>query len=75
MKKTIAAHFDGTHIVPDERVDIPVGRRLRLRIEFEQDKTSSHADLSRFIGAIDDPNVPSDLSVQHDHYLYGTPKR
>jgi hypothetical protein len=25
--------------------------------------------------ASDLPDAPSDLSAQHDHYLYGTPKR
>jgi hypothetical protein len=24
---------------------------------------------------IDDPSLPTDLAHQHDHYLYGTPKR
>ena len=26
-------------------------------------------------GVIDDPELPTDLSVNLDHYLYGTPKR
>lgn len=24
---------------------------------------------------VDAPDLPSDLALQHDHYLYGTPKR
>jgi hypothetical protein len=23
----------------------------------------------------DNPDLPADLAAQHDHYLYGTPKR
>ena len=26
-------------------------------------------------GTIDDPDLPTDLSINLDHYLYGTPKR
>jgi hypothetical protein len=34
---------------------------------------SRFAELLRFAG--DHPDAPPDLSVQHDVYLYGTPKR
>lgn len=27
----------------------------------------------RFVGIVDD--LPADISINHDHYLYGTPKR
>lgn len=30
--------------------------------------------LLRFAGKINDPSLPSDLSTNHDHYLYGVPK-
>ena len=33
MTETIAAHFDGNVIVPDEPVQLPVGQPLRLRFE------------------------------------------
>lgn len=35
MRRTINAHFDGKVIVPEKPVKLPVGKRLRLRIEFE----------------------------------------
>jgi hypothetical protein len=27
------------------------------------------------VGILDDPDVPTDASINHDHYLYGAPKR
>ncbi len=33
MKQPIAAHFDGKVIVPDEPVQLPVGKPLRIRVE------------------------------------------
>jgi hypothetical protein len=33
MNKTITGHFDGKVIVPDKPVKLPVGKRLRIKIE------------------------------------------
>ena len=35
MTQTIAAHFDGKVIVPDEPVQLPVGQPLRVHLELE----------------------------------------
>lgn len=72
MEQTILAHFDGKVIVPDEPLDLPAGERLQVRIESASRKRSPFADLLKF--GVDLPDAPSDLSEQHDHYLYGTPK-
>lgn len=29
----------------------------------------------KIVGIVDDPNAPTDGSVNHDYYLYGAPKR
>lgn len=31
--------------------------------------------LAELIGLVNDPDGPSDQAVNHDHYLYGAPKR
>jgi len=72
MSQSIAAHFDGQVIVPDEPVQLPVGQPLRIHIEVSE-AAPQFADLLRF--ASDLPDAPADLAAQHDHYLYGTPKR
>ncbi len=73
MTQTITAHFDGKVIVPDEDVQLPVGQPLRVRLELADVPAPPFADLLRF--AADLPDAPSDLAAQHDHYLYGSPKR
>jgi hypothetical protein len=69
MTRTIAAHFDGKVIVPDEPVQLPVGQPLRLHLELTE-TPPRFADFLRF--AADLPDAPSDLAAQHDHYLYGS---
>ena len=73
------AHFDGKVIVPEHPVDLPVDRPFVVHVE-----TPGRADSERGSGpsglqwlaenAVED-ELPSDLSAQHDHYLYGTAKR
>jgi hypothetical protein len=71
--QTISAHFDGKVIVPDEPVELPTGQRLRVHLEPNESSDAPFADLLQF--EADLPDAPSDLAAQHDHYLYGTPKR
>jgi hypothetical protein len=73
MTQTIAAHFDGKVIVPDELVQLPVGQPLRIRLELADSPSPRFADLLDF--AADLPDAPPDLAAQHDHYLYGSPPR
>ena len=75
-----SAHFDGKVIVPEHAVDLPRDRPFVVHVE-----TSGSADLAgekppvhalQWLAenAVDD-DLPNDLAAQHDHYLYGTPKR
>jgi hypothetical protein len=73
MTRLINAHFDGKTIIPDEVVDLPVGQPLQVRIEFLEDPKPRFAGLLHF--GVDAPGSPGDLGEQHDHYLYGHPKR
>jgi hypothetical protein len=73
VSTSFSAHFDGRVIVPDEPISLPIGQKLQLRVETVPDQPSQFADLTKF--SADVPNSPGDLSAQHDHYLYGTPKQ
>jgi len=73
MEQTIAAHFDGKVIIPDEPVQLPIGQRLHVRVELAEDGPARFADLLRFTAELE--GAPTDLAAQHDHYLYGSPKR
>jgi hypothetical protein len=73
MTRTLTAHFDGKVIVPDEPVQLPVGQRLQVHIELAETPSARYADLLGFAAGL--PDAPPDLAAQHDHYLYGNPKR
>ncbi|MFN8557153.1 MAG: hypothetical protein U0531_07300 [Dehalococcoidia bacterium] len=73
MKRTVNVVFDGEALHPEEPLDLEPDRRYQVTIEetsagdevYPLQKCLQH---SRALGV-------SDLTEQHDHYLYGTPKR
>ena len=74
----IKGHFDGKVFVPDEPVDLPRGQAVVLHVQRAPTAADEKAGgrslleaLSPHIGSID---MPADWSLEHDHYLYGTPK-
>jgi len=69
---------DGT-VVFDQPVPLAEGTLVRVEpvkdvaaAEKSEPKTLLEI-MGDFVGAIDD--LPSDFAEQHDHYLYGTPKK
>jgi hypothetical protein len=79
---TLKAHFDGKVLVPDEPVNLPINRALKVQVEpMEQSATPAidEKPLSKLLKAIEampsNPDWPKDGAAQHDHYLYGLPKR
>jgi hypothetical protein len=82
MSTIISAHFDGQHFVPDEPV-VGLAPGDRVEVVPAAAAPSTHAppeagkSALRWLAEnpIDDDALPADLSYQHDHYLYGTPKK
>jgi hypothetical protein len=77
MERVIEAIWDGEALRPTRPVDLERDQRYRLVI----DEVPSEGEISTRPGMFDDiaalatPFGISDLAEQHDHYLYGTPKR
>jgi hypothetical protein len=73
----VKAHFDGKVIVPDEPVNLPKGQAVVIHIELKPAKRKKKLSALDWIVAnrIKDDNLPTDLSYNLDHYLYGTPKQ
>jgi len=76
----IKSHFDGKVFIPDEPVDLPSNQSVILHVQ-PTDTPHSTKDqpegdffniMQSLIGSIE---APQDWSAEHDHYLYGTPKR
>lgn len=82
---TITATFDGRAFVPDGPiVELVSGQRVQLTFEVPLRPAAPRPpgqlegeSFVEFIDriAVDDPDTPTDLAAQHDHYLYRTPKR
>ncbi|MFQ5730526.1 MAG: hypothetical protein ACE5KM_01095 [Planctomycetaceae bacterium] len=82
---TIKARFDGSVFVPEEPVDLPLGN-YKMDVEAESPNEpvaeKSEGEIRPAAGLVEllskypaDPDWPHDGAEQHDHYLYGTPKR
>jgi hypothetical protein len=78
----VKAHFDGKVLVPDEPVKLPVNCALELHIQQVEPPSASSSNgkpLLRMLKVLEElpanADWPADGSAQHDHYLYGLPKR
>ena len=78
----IKGHFDGKVFVPEEPVDLPRGQAVVMHVvptpAAEQADAAVNGDgdawsvLQKLSGSVE---APADWSAEHDHYLYGTPKK
>jgi hypothetical protein len=48
--------------------------RAALERYLGQEPVGDEDPLERLIGLVDDPEGPTDVAANHDHYLYGAPK-
>ena len=75
---TLRAHFDGKVLVPDEPVNLPVNCALEVQVRPVRKVVAVTKPLERLLAlARQFPanGGPRDGAAQHDHYLYGLPKR
>ena len=79
---SFTGHIHNGEVVLDEPAALPDG--TAVRVEPVLSETPSAAPdpplsfLERYksvIGLIDDPDLPTDGALNHDHYLYGLPKK
>jgi hypothetical protein len=74
----LRAHFDGKVLVPTGPVDLPIGQELEVQVtpvqgNGEPTLLNRLAELGESLPA--NPDVPTNGAAQHDHYLYGLPKK
>jgi hypothetical protein len=71
---SLEGHVENGHIVLDTPAELPEGTKVRVEIVTEA--ADSPTLLDRLRGVVGKAkHLPPDASYQHDHYLYGTPKR
>ena len=78
----LTAHFDGKVLIPDEPVSLPVDCALEVRVQPLKKRVPHSAEdrpLMKLLRSLeelpDNPDWPADGAAQHDHYLYGLPKK
>lgn len=76
----IKGHFDGKVFVPDEPVELPRGQAVILHVQTTPEPAPEPADGQHVLdwivqNLVTKTGMPADGSYQHDHYIYGSPKR
>ena len=75
MSQTIIVTYDGGVLRPETPLDLEPAKRYvatLVPIDDAAAPTSAWDVLDALRGAVE---APTDWAAQHDHYLYGTPKR
>ncbi len=77
--KTVQAIYQNGVFRPSDPVDLPENSQVQLTIESKPSSAEGQNTLAELADIAlqfpDNPDLPTDLAAQHDHYLYGTPKR
>ena len=63
---------DGT-VVLDTKAVIPNGTRVQVIVSDDNGSAPSLLALLEIAGTVND--LPSDMALNHDHYLHGRPKK
>ena len=66
-------HVKSGQIVLDEPVELEEGTAVQVELLTEQPRKTLAERFKNIIGKA--KGLPDDLAENHDHYLYGTPKR
>jgi hypothetical protein len=69
----LKGHFDGKVVVLDEPANLREGQQVTVQVVDQTTTTETAWDLLE--AAAGSISAPADWSTEHDHYLYGTPKR
>ena len=69
---TIQGTVQNGTIILDNGIPVPDGTRVQVIVP-EEDGTPTLLGLLELAGTVND--LPSDMSINHDHYLHGHPKK
>lgn len=73
MTVNFKGRYDGKNIVLKDPLPVPMDEDLDFSVDIASSDSPKFADLLSF--GVDSQESPTDLAEQHDHYLYGHPKR
>lgn len=75
MTKILTVIFDGSVFRPSGPVDLEAGKKYTITVRAVNDYHEVEKDPAYDIAALAVTTHISDLSTEHDHYLYGLQKK
>ena len=75
MAKTFEAVFDGKVFHPDGRIKLTPNKHYILVVREKDEKAASLNAWDILDGLTGTIEAPEDWAVEHDHYLYGVPRK
>ena len=80
MATVIKAIYEDGVFKPEEPVSLEEKTHVEVLIPAplppaDDDDPTGWKAIDSLIGISDDPGMPTDIAVNHDHYLYGAPKK
>jgi predicted DNA-binding antitoxin AbrB/MazE fold protein len=75
MIKTMKVVFDGSVFRPSETVHLEAGKKYTITVKSLPEDPDVEQDPAFDISALAVATGIPDLATEHDHYLYGLPKR
>ncbi len=75
MSQSVVVVYDGTVLRPETPLELETDRRYMVTLtplEHATGQESAWDILDALAGTVD---APEDWATEHDHYLYGAPKR
>jgi hypothetical protein len=76
MTMTLRGHIRNGTLVLDELPQLPDGTAVEVElrtVDVEDAPPTLYERYHQIVGIA--PDLPSDFSINHDHYIHGTPKR
>jgi hypothetical protein len=71
---TYRGHVKNGVVVLDEQISLPEGAEVEVSPKVAETQPPTWAEVFKdVIGKAE--GLPADSSINHDHYLYGTPKK
>jgi len=71
---TYRGHVEDGRVVLDEPTQLPEGAEVKIEVVQDGDgKPTIWGKLLKLAGTVE--GLPPDMAQEHDHYLYGTPKK
>jgi hypothetical protein len=75
MNQSITVIFDGKVLHPEKPLTLTPNQKYKIIIESETELSNNQDGWDIIESLIGTVEAPEDWAIEHDHYLYGLPKK